>query len=103
LQDGVLVRNRRDLPLDRVNDHAVSQSLADRLFGSGTLTIASIGDETAVLPSVPHAQRVQTVLYELIEGAGLAADEEKEAVVSDGRRAGGPAPRRALRPGRPPR
>ncbi|AGZ46116.1 PH domain-containing protein [Actinoplanes friuliensis] len=67
LQDGVIARERRDLPLNRVNDHAMSQSLLDRLLGSGTLKIDSIGDQVAVLASVPHAQRVQTLLYELIE------------------------------------
>jgi len=67
LQDGVIARERRDLPLNRVNDHVVSQSPLDRLFGSGTLTIDSIGDQAAVLVAVPQAQRVQTLLYELIE------------------------------------
>jgi uncharacterized membrane protein YdbT with pleckstrin-like domain len=80
LQDGVIARERRDLPLGRVNDHAMSQSLPDRLFGSGTLTIDSIGDQTAVLASVPHVQRVQTLLYELIEtDRELHADDEDEA------------------------
>ena len=67
LQDGVIARERRDLPLNRINDHVVNQSPLDRLFGSGTLTIDSIGDQAAVLAAVPRAQRVQTLLYELIE------------------------------------
>ena len=67
LQDGVLSRERRDLPLARVNDHVMTQSLLDRMLGSGTLTVDSIGDQAAVLASVPHAQQVQTTLYELIE------------------------------------
>ncbi len=67
LQDGVLTRERRDLPLARVNDHVMTQSLLDRMLGSGTLTVDSIGDQAAVLASVPHAQQVQTMLYELIE------------------------------------
>jgi uncharacterized membrane protein YdbT with pleckstrin-like domain len=72
LQDGVVSRERRDLPLARVNDHAMSQSLLDRIFRCGTLRIDSIGDQAAVLASVPHVQRVQTTLYELIE-----ADRER--------------------------
>ena len=67
LQDGVIARERRDLPLNRINDHALTQSLLDRLFGSGTLRIDSIGEQVAVLPAVPRAQRVQVLLYELIE------------------------------------
>jgi uncharacterized membrane protein YdbT with pleckstrin-like domain len=82
LQEGVLSRERRDLPLNRVNDHVTSQSLVDRLFGCGTLRIDSIGDQAAVLTAVPHVQQVQTELYELIETdrelRGDPEDEEDE-------------------------
>jgi uncharacterized membrane protein YdbT with pleckstrin-like domain len=68
LQSGVLTRDRRDLPLARVNDHAMSQSLLDRMFGSGTMTIDALGERgPAVLAGVPRVQAVQTTLYELIE------------------------------------
>jgi uncharacterized membrane protein YdbT with pleckstrin-like domain len=79
LQDGVIARERRDLPLNRVNDHAMSQSLLDRVFGCGTLTVDSIGDRAAVLASVPRVQQVQTTLYELIEtDRDRHADEDDE-------------------------
>lgn len=78
LQDGVIARERRDLPLNRVNDHVVTQSVLDRIFGSGTLTIDSIGDQAAVLASVPKAQQVQSLLYELIEEDRLRHPEEDE-------------------------
>ncbi len=81
LQDGVIARERRDLPLNRVNDHLLNQSLLDRMFGTGTLTIDSIGDQTAVLVAVPRAQQVQNLLYEVIEEDRLRHpdDEEEEA------------------------
>jgi uncharacterized membrane protein YdbT with pleckstrin-like domain len=79
LQDGVIARERRDLPLNRVNDHAMSQSLLDRALGSGTLTIDSIGDQVAVLASVPHVQHVQTLLYELIDADRHAGEPDEEA------------------------
>lgn len=79
LQDGVLARERRDLPLNRINDHAMSQSLLDRLLGSGTLRIDSIGERSAVLVAVPHAQHVQTLLYQLIEtDHELRGDDDEE-------------------------
>jgi uncharacterized membrane protein YdbT with pleckstrin-like domain len=75
----VIARERRDLPLNRVNDHAMSQTLLDRMLGSGTLRIDSIGDRSAVLVSVPHAQHVQTLLYQLIEtDRELHQDDEDE-------------------------
>ena len=79
LQKGVLTRDRRDLPLARIVNHAMGQRIVDRLFGAGTLTIDSIGDrDPAVLHDVPHVVRVQTTLYELIESAPV--EEEREDV-----------------------
>lgn len=68
LQHGVLSRERRDIPLSRVNDHSMSQQLAGRLLGYGTLTIESAGERgQSVLHDVPKVDRVQTKLYELVE------------------------------------
>jgi uncharacterized membrane protein YdbT with pleckstrin-like domain len=106
LQDGVIARERRDLPLARVNDHATSQSLMERLFGCGTLTIDSIGDRAAVLESVPHVQRVQTLLYELIDMAPEPPDDDEDEPdegVSADLPAARPAPTQARRRGRTPR
>jgi uncharacterized membrane protein YdbT with pleckstrin-like domain len=100
LQDGVIARERRDLPLNRVNDHVTSQSLLDRMLGSGTLRIDSIGDQSAVLVAVPRAQQVQTLLYQLIEtDRELRGDEDEDDEEIEvrpraaGRRSPWPAPR----------
>ena len=78
LQDGVIARERRDLPLNRVNDHVVTQSVLDRLFGTGTLKIDSIGEQAVVLTAVPRAQQVQTLLYELIEQDRLLRPDDED-------------------------
>ena len=83
LQDGVLARERRDLPLNRINDHVVSQSLLDRAFGTGTLKVDSIGDRAAVLAAVPRAQQVQTLLYELIEHDRLRHPDDEDDEVAE--------------------
>lgn len=88
LQDGVLTRDRRDLPLARVNDHAMSQSLLDRMLGCGTLTIDSLGEQgPAVLGAVPDVVQVQATLYELIEEDreryGDEDDEDDEVLGSE--------------------
>ncbi|WP_229075693.1 PH domain-containing protein [Actinoplanes sp. DH11] len=95
LQRGVLTRERRDLPLNRVNDHALAQSVLDRVFGSGTLTVDSIGDRTAVLTGLPHAQRVQSTLYELIELSPAPDDDEADADPGPDEETA-PAPRRGV-------
>lgn len=69
LQQGVLSRDRRDIPLGRVNDHSMSQHFLERLLGCGTLTIESAGERgQSVLADIPHVEKVQTTLYELVEG-----------------------------------
>ncbi|WP_428961912.1 PH domain-containing protein [Micromonospora fluostatini] len=68
LQHGVFSRERRDIPLGRINDHSMNQRVVDRIFGSGTLTIESAGERgQSVLPHVPGVGQVQTTLYELVE------------------------------------
>lgn len=67
-QFGVFSRDRRDIPLMRVNDHAMSQSFVERLLGCGTLTIESAGERgQSVLKDIPKVGMVQTKLYELVE------------------------------------
>ena len=84
LQNGVVTRDRRDLPLARINDHAMTQSLLDRLMRSGTLTIDSLGERgPAVLTAVPHVEQVQTTLYELIEADREAHDGEEDDLDAD--------------------
>jgi uncharacterized membrane protein YdbT with pleckstrin-like domain len=67
-QFGVFNRDRRDIPLMRVNDHSMSQSFLERILGCGTLTIESAGERgQSVLRDIPHVGVVQTKLYELVE------------------------------------
>jgi uncharacterized membrane protein YdbT with pleckstrin-like domain len=112
LQDGVIAFERRDLPFNRINDYQVTQSFFERLFTCGTLTVASIGERSAVLRAVPGVQRVQTTLYELIETdrelrpEDYEEDEEKEPEVPMLRQRGAErrSPWRSRRPAnRPPR
>ncbi|MEV0268881.1 MAG: PH domain-containing protein [Hamadaea sp.] len=68
LQTGVFSRNRRDIPVNRINDHSMGQTFIERLLGCGTLTIESAGERgQSVLSDIPHVERVQTALYEIVE------------------------------------
>ncbi|GIG85741.1 PH domain-containing protein [Plantactinospora endophytica] len=68
LQQGVFSRDRRDIPLGRINDHSMNQKFIERLLGCGTLTIESAGERgQSVLSDIPGVERVQTMLYEIVE------------------------------------
>lgn len=76
LQVGIFNRDRHDIPLSRVNDHSMNQHFLERLLGTGTLVIESAGERgQQVLHDIPHVERVQTLLYELVE-----ADHDRGAL-----------------------
>jgi uncharacterized membrane protein YdbT with pleckstrin-like domain len=82
LQTGVFSRERRDIPLARVNDHSMSQKFIERMLGCGTLTIESAGERgQSVLTDIPNVEKVQTTLYELVE-----ADRDAHSFNDDERR-----------------
>jgi uncharacterized membrane protein YdbT with pleckstrin-like domain len=96
LQQGVFHRDRRDIPLNRVNDHTMNQHFIERLLGTGTLTIESAGERgQSTLVDIPHVERVQTTLYELVEAnhdrQGID-EEEMRDIMTETRETNGRAP-----------
>jgi uncharacterized membrane protein YdbT with pleckstrin-like domain len=68
LRQGVFARSGRDIPLGRVNDVSFSHGIIDRMLGCGVLTIESAGERGQLtLKEIPHVERTQSVLYELVE------------------------------------
>lgn len=68
VRQGVLSRTGRDVPLARINDVAFEHSLFERMLGCGTLMVESAGERgQVVLSDVPHVERVQGELYQLVE------------------------------------
>lgn len=68
LRKGVLTRSGRDFPLNRISDVSFEQGLIDRLLGAGRLIVESPGEQgRLVLTEIPEIQRVQGVLFELVE------------------------------------
>lgn len=68
VRSGVISRNGRDIPLSRINDVSFSHGIVGRMLGCGTLTIESAGERgQIVLNDVPGVERIQSVIYELVE------------------------------------
>jgi uncharacterized membrane protein YdbT with pleckstrin-like domain len=65
---GVLSRHGREIPLDRLNDITVHQTILERLVGSGRLFVESAGQmgEEAFI-GVPHCVAVQKAIYQQLE------------------------------------
>lgn len=71
---GFLSRRGIDMPMRRINAVEYRQSLSDRLFGCGTLSIESAGDEPVEFNDIPHITSVHALLY---GEAVLGAEEEQ--------------------------
>ena len=68
---GVLGKQGKEIPLERVNDIAVSQTVFERLIGSGDVTIESGGERgQQIFTDIPKPFLVQNVIYTEMERAG---------------------------------
>jgi uncharacterized membrane protein YdbT with pleckstrin-like domain len=75
VREGIITRRGRDIPLTRVSDISFTRSLLDRLVGAGRLVVESPGEHgQIVLTDIPQVERVQAILFELVE-EGQRGDE----------------------------
>jgi uncharacterized membrane protein YdbT with pleckstrin-like domain len=78
LRDGIIARNGRDIPLSRITDVSFRKGPLDRLLGCGTLVVESAGEHgELVLTAIPHVERVQATLFQLVEDERQRAGREE--------------------------
>jgi uncharacterized membrane protein YdbT with pleckstrin-like domain len=79
VRTGILVRNGRDFPLSRIVNISYRTSLLDRMFGSGTVILETAGEHgDLTMDEIPHVQRIQSTLYQLVEDQRLDGDGERQ-------------------------
>ena len=67
-RSGILAKHTRDIPLDKINDLASSQSFFERILGAGDLTIESAGERgLETFSDIPHPDAVQQEIYRQME------------------------------------
>ena len=82
VRTGVVAKRGREIPLERINDITVTQSLFKRMLGAGDLVIESAGERgQEAFHSCPHPSRVQNEIYRQME-----ANADREADRREGRR-----------------
>lgn len=75
---GVIAKTAKEIPLERVNDVTVNQSVLDRMLGAGTITLESAGEfGQTTFSEIGHPIEVQKRIYEAAEarkglGRGMA-------------------------------
>jgi uncharacterized membrane protein YdbT with pleckstrin-like domain len=76
VRSGVFMKRGREIPLERVNDITVTQTLLRRMLGAGDLVIESAGERgQEAFPGCPHPGRVQNEIYRQMEES---ADRDAE-------------------------
>ena len=64
-RSGVFAKQSKEIPLERINDIAFSQSVLDRILGAGDLLIESAGERgQGRISNVRNPERVQLMIYE---------------------------------------
>jgi uncharacterized membrane protein YdbT with pleckstrin-like domain len=77
IRDGIIARRGRDIPLSRVTDVSFRKGLLDRLLGCGTLVVESAGEHGELrLTEIPHVERVQAMLFQLVEDERLRMERD---------------------------
>ncbi len=77
LRSGVLRSSSRSIPLSRIADVGVSRSLLQRLVGSGTLVLETVGERGRVaVADVPGAPRVAERLADLLDDVPLLEPDD---------------------------
>jgi uncharacterized membrane protein YdbT with pleckstrin-like domain len=67
-RSGVLSKQGREIPLERINDISFNQSLFERLVGAGDLMIESAGERgQEPFTDIPRPEQVQLAMYRQIE------------------------------------
>lgn len=90
-RSGVIAKHSKEIPLERINDVAFSQSILDRILGAGDLLIESAGERgQGRISNVRSPERVQLMIYEESEknnnrmmsprSAGTSIPEQIEAL-----------------------
>lgn len=80
---GVMSRHGREIPVGRLEDLSVHQSLAERISGSGRLVVESGGERGAeVFGHVARPTEVARVIHAQIAGQRLAAGQGPPPVLS---------------------
>ncbi|HVL89219.1 MAG TPA: PH domain-containing protein [Actinomycetota bacterium] len=75
-RSGVIAKVSREIPLERVNDVTVTQSMLDRVLRSGDIRLESAGEYgQTTFDDIGHPVEVQKQIYEAAEGRrGLGPD-----------------------------
>jgi uncharacterized membrane protein YdbT with pleckstrin-like domain len=67
-RSGIVAKNSKEIPLERINDVAFAQSVLERVLGAGDLMIESAGERGQTrIANVRRPEQVQLMIYKATE------------------------------------
>lgn len=85
-RSGIIAKRSKEIPLERINDVAFTQSVLERLLGAGSLLIESAGERGQErITDVRHPEQVQLEIYK-------EAEENNNRMMRGGAPASQPTP-----------
>jgi uncharacterized membrane protein YdbT with pleckstrin-like domain len=86
-RSGILAKQSRDIPLEKVNDLASNQTFFERMLGAGDLIIESAGERgLQKFTDIPHPDAVQQEIYRQMESNQermMGGGQPRQASVTD--------------------
>ena len=68
-RNGIIAKHSKEIPLERINDVAFSQTVIERVLGAGDLLIESAGERGQTrIDNVRKPEQVQLMIYKETEG-----------------------------------
>lgn len=73
VEEGILSKNKMDIPLSKVNDISVSQGLIQRMFGSGNVVVTLGHDKPRVISDIENPDEFKNAVFSASAGVTTKA------------------------------
>jgi uncharacterized membrane protein YdbT with pleckstrin-like domain len=67
IEEGLLSKSKRDLPLNKVNDISLKQGILQRMFGSGNIVILMGNDKPTIVKDIENPDIFKNAISEMLE------------------------------------
>lgn len=63
VEHGILARVKKDIPISKINDVTITQTLFQRIFGAGNIRILTGNDVACVLSGIDHPEEFKRIIH----------------------------------------
>lgn len=67
VEEGILSKKKRDIPLNKINDLEVSQGIIQRIFGAGNILVHTGNDKPTKIQGINEPEEFKSHLSKIVE------------------------------------